>query len=233
MAPAATRRRLACRARRVRRERGRRAGGAWVRRTRSDGRAPRSCVRSARFVSSTIRVGIPEADWADLGAAAELTPSGARDASSGRPTSCPVDLAVQQSDDPLAGESSTRHGTAQRLATVPLRYESGRDGRRSRLGRDPSVSTDDQLTLASVSNRESADLVVRHARRSFNPSMCSKPMRDSRFPGEARWLSAWLEPRMRIGSRRGPLAPGDESWGRADGAYRLENRFRYVIAAAS
>src|SRR4051795_9978142 len=76
MAPAATRRRLACRARRVRRERGRRAGGAWVRRTRSDGRAPRSCVRSARFVSSTIRVGIPEADWADLGAGAELTPSG-------------------------------------------------------------------------------------------------------------------------------------------------------------
>jgi hypothetical protein len=140
MAPAATRRRLACRARRVRRERGRRAGGAWVRRTRSDGRAPRSCVRSARFVSSTIRVGIPEADWADLGAAAELTPSGARDARSGRRTSCPVDLAVQQSDDPLAGESSTRHGTAQRLATVPLRYESGRDGRRSRLGRPASVS---------------------------------------------------------------------------------------------
>jgi hypothetical protein len=135
MAPAATRRRLACRARRVRRERGRRAGGAWVRRTRSDGRAPRSCVRSARFVSSAIRVGIPEADWADLGAAAELTPSGARDARSGRRTSCPVDLAVQQSDDPLAGESSTRHGSAQRLATVPLRYESGRDGRRSRLGR--------------------------------------------------------------------------------------------------
>jgi hypothetical protein len=134
MAPAATRRRLACRARRVRRERGRRAGGAWVRRTRSDGRAPRSCVRSARFVSSAIRVGIPEADWADLGAAAELTPSGARDARSGRRTSCPVDLAVQQSDDPLAGESSTRHGSAQRLATVPLRYESGRDGRRSRLG---------------------------------------------------------------------------------------------------
>jgi hypothetical protein len=135
MAPAATRRRLACRARRVRRERGRRAGGAWVRRTRNDGRAPRSCVRSARFVSSAIRVGIPEADWADLGAAAELTPSGARDARSGRRTSCPVDLAVQQSDDPLAGESSTRHGSAQRLATVPLRYESGRDGRRSRLGR--------------------------------------------------------------------------------------------------
>jgi hypothetical protein len=135
MAPAATRRRLACRARRVRRERGRRAGGAWVRRTRSDGRAPRSCVRSARFVSSAIRVGIPEADWADLGAAAELTPSGARDARSGRRTSCPVELAVQQSDDPLAGESSTRHGSAQRLATVPLRYESGRDGRRSRLGR--------------------------------------------------------------------------------------------------
>jgi hypothetical protein len=132
MAPAATRRRLACRARRVRRERGRRAGGAWVRRTRSDGRAPRSCVRSARFVSSAIRVGIPEADWADLGAAAELTPSGARDARSGRRTSCPVDLAVQQSDDPLAGESSTRHGSAQRLATVPLRHESGRDGRRSR-----------------------------------------------------------------------------------------------------
>ncbi len=132
MAASATRRRLACRARRVRRERGRRAGGAWVRRTRSDGRAPRSCVRSARFVSSTIRVGIPEADWADLGAAAELTPSGARDARSGRRTSCPVDLAVQQSDDPLAGESSTRHGSAQRLATVPLRYESGRDGRRSR-----------------------------------------------------------------------------------------------------
>jgi hypothetical protein len=135
MAPAATRRRLACRARRVRRERGRRAGGAWVRRTRSDGRAPRSCVRSARFVSSAIRVGIPEADWADLGAAAELTPSGARDARSGRRTSCPVDLAVQQSDDPLAGESSTRHGSAQRLATVPLRYESGGDGRHSRLGR--------------------------------------------------------------------------------------------------
>ena len=104
----------------MRRERGRRAGGAWVRRTRSDGRAPRSCVRSARFVSSAIRVGIPEADWADLGAAAELTPSGARDARSGRRTSCPVDLAVQQSDDPLAGESSTRHGSAQRLATVPL-----------------------------------------------------------------------------------------------------------------
>src|SRR5919198_37061 len=104
MAAAATRRRLACRARRVRRERGRRAGGASVRRTRSDGRAPRSCVRSARFVSSAIRVGIPEADWADLGAAAELTPSGARDARSGRRTSCPVDLAVQQSDDPLAGE---------------------------------------------------------------------------------------------------------------------------------
>ena len=95
----------------MRRERGRRAGGAWVRRTRSDGRAPRSCVRSARFVSSAIRVGIPEADWADLGAAAELTPSGARDARSGRRTSCPVDLAVQQSDDPLAGESSTRHGS--------------------------------------------------------------------------------------------------------------------------
>jgi hypothetical protein len=139
MAPAATRRRLACRARRVRRERGRRAGGAWVRRTRSDGRAPRSCVRSARFVSSAIRVGIPEADWADLGAAAELTPSGARDARSGRRTSCPVDLAVQQSDDPLAGESSTRHGSAQRLATVPLRHESGRDGRRSRLGRAASA----------------------------------------------------------------------------------------------
>src|SRR4051794_23092378 len=135
MAATATRRRLACRARRVRRERGRRAGGAWVRRTRSDGRAPRSCVRSARFVSSAVRVGIPEADWADLGAAAELTPSGARDARSGRRTSCPVDLAVQQSDDPLAGESSTRHGSAQRLATVPLRYESGRNGRRSRLGR--------------------------------------------------------------------------------------------------
>ena len=140
MAPAATRRRLACRARRVRRERGRRAGGAWVRRTRSDGRAPRSCVRSARFVSSAIRVGIPEADWADLGAAAELTPSGARDARSGRRTSCPVDLAVQQSDDPLAGESSTRHGSAQRLATVPLRHESGRDGRRSRLGRKAGVT---------------------------------------------------------------------------------------------
>ncbi|MFL5948725.1 MAG: hypothetical protein ACJ743_09715, partial [Gaiellaceae bacterium] len=51
-----------------------------------------------------------------------------------------MDLAVQQSDDPLAGESSTRHGSAQRLATVPLRYESGRDGRRSRLGRNASVS---------------------------------------------------------------------------------------------
>ena len=138
MAATATRRRLACRARRVRRERGRRAGGAWVRRTRSDGRAPRSCVRSARFVSSAIRVGIPEADWADLGAAAELTPSGARDARSGRRTSCPVDLAVQQSDDPLAGESSTRHGSAQRLATVPLRYESGRDGRRWSAPRRPA-----------------------------------------------------------------------------------------------
>src|SRR4051794_14136615 len=34
MAAAATRRRLACRARRVPRERGRRARGAWVRRTR-------------------------------------------------------------------------------------------------------------------------------------------------------------------------------------------------------
>jgi hypothetical protein len=152
MAPAATRRRLACRARRVRRERGRRAGGAWVRRTRSDGRAPRSCVRSARFVSSAIRVGIPEADWADLGAAAELTPSGARDARSGRRTSCPVDLAVQQSDDPLAGESSTRHGSAQRLATVPLRHESGRDGRRSCLGRTAPVGLESSAppTFAGV-----------------------------------------------------------------------------------
>src|SRR3954447_12735163 len=153
MAPAATRRRLACRARRVRRERGRRAGGAWVRRTRSDGRAPRSCVRSARFVSSAIRVGIPEADWADLGAAAELPPSAARDARSGRRTSCPVDLAVQQSDDPLAGESSTRHGSAQRLATVPLGYESGRDGRRSRLGRAAEVQVE---TAAPPPTRYSA-----------------------------------------------------------------------------
>src|SRR3954452_16194895 len=87
MAAAATWRRRACRARRVRRERERRAGGAWVRRTRSAGRAPRSCVRPARFVSSAIRAGIPEADWADLGAAAELTPSAARDARSGRDAS--------------------------------------------------------------------------------------------------------------------------------------------------
>jgi hypothetical protein len=161
MAPAATRRRLACRARRVRRERGRRAGGAWVRRTRSDGRAPRSCVRSARFVSSTIRVGIPEADWADLGAAAELTPSGARDARSGRRTSCPVDLAVQQSDDPLAGESSTRHGSAQRLATVPLRYESGRDGRRSRLGREAAVGAPLIASAAFASKQQSYGARIR------------------------------------------------------------------------
>jgi hypothetical protein len=38
-----------------------------------------------------------------------------------------VDLAVQQSDDPLAGESSTRHGSAQRLATVPLRAKRSSD----------------------------------------------------------------------------------------------------------
>jgi len=166
MAPAATRRRLACRARRVRRERGRRAGGAWVRRTRSDGRAPRSCVRSARFVSSAIRVGISEADWADLGAAAELTPSGARDARSGRRTSCPVDLAVQQSDDPLAGESSTRHGSAQRLATVPLRYESGRDGRRSRLGRAASVRR------RAIGARPAPASVTRQQRRADCPFPC-------------------------------------------------------------
>src|SRR3954451_23158747 len=36
-AAAATRRQLACRTRRVPRERGRRAGGAWARRTRSGG----------------------------------------------------------------------------------------------------------------------------------------------------------------------------------------------------
>ena len=59
----------------------------------------RSCVRSARFVSSAIRVGIPDADWADLGAAAELTPSAARDARSRQRTSGPLDLAGQQSDD--------------------------------------------------------------------------------------------------------------------------------------
>ena len=189
MAPAATRRRLACRARRVRRERGRRAGGAWVRRTRSDGRAPRSCVRSARFVSSAIRVGIPEADWADLGAAAELTPSGARDARSGRRTSCPVDLAVQQSDDPLAGESSTRHGSAQRLATVPLRYESGRDGRRSRLGRATGVSSGAIRALASVKERQ------RRADCSKLPAWLGQPL--SGFGGQvlagaASGAPAWL-----------------------------------------
>ena len=55
MAAAATRRRLACRPRRVRRERGRRAGGAWVRRTRSDGRT-RVAARD-RLVSSLRRLG--------------------------------------------------------------------------------------------------------------------------------------------------------------------------------
>jgi spermidine/putrescine transport system permease protein len=39
--------------------------------------------------------------------------------------------------------------------------------------------------------------------------------------------------RRRLGFPPGPLAQGDESWGRADDAYRLENRFRYVIAAVS
>jgi hypothetical protein len=187
MAPAATRRRLACRARRVRRERGRRAGGAWVRRTRSDGRAPRSCVRSARFVSSAIRVGIPEADWADLGAAAELTPSGARDARSGRRTSCPVDLAVQQSDDPLAGESSTRHGSAQRLATVPLRYESGRDGRRSRLGRIGAARREGRRCATALSHRGKTIEPCRRRRRTLavngNPLTAHERRRCSLGPG--------------------------------------------------
>src|SRR5215216_391323 len=141
MAPAATRRRLACRARRVRRERGRRAGGAWVRRTRSDGRAPRSRARSARFVSSATRVGIPEADWADLGAAAELTPSGARDARSGRRTSCPVDLAVQQSDDPLAGERWHEPGSVRACVWGPPQLRrAGRAGNEPWSVRRPRVA---------------------------------------------------------------------------------------------
>jgi hypothetical protein len=208
MAPAATRRRLACRARRVRRERGRRAGGAWVRRTRSDGRAPRSCVRSARFVSSTIRVGIPEADWADLGAAAELTPSGARDASSGRRTSCPVDLAVQQSDDPLAGESSTRHGTAQRLATVPLRYESGRDGRRSRLGRHAGAVTG--MRTASAFTNGSGRVAA--ARPRMRVVLSAHPRASAAECGcrecEVRSASAWLRPASELrGALLRPLFP--------------------------
>ena len=57
--------------------------------------------------------------------------------SSGRRTSCPVDLAVQRSDDPLAGESTTRHRySPERLTTLPAATKAG-VGRRSRLGRRP------------------------------------------------------------------------------------------------
>jgi len=55
---------------------------------------------------------------------------------------------------------------------------------------------------------------------------------DFRFLGETEMVSAWLEPRMRLGPG-GPLAAGDESYGRADGAYPLESWFRYVMPAVS
>ena len=52
----------------------------------------------------------PDADWADLGAAAELTPSAARWTS------------PSISQTTARRRSSTRHGSAHRLAAVPLRH---------------------------------------------------------------------------------------------------------------
>jgi hypothetical protein len=223
MAPAATGRRLACRARRVRRERGRRAGGAGVRRTRSDGRAPRSCVRSARFVSSAITVGIPEADWADLGAAAELTPSGARDARSGR----------ERASRSTSKQTPAWHDEQARRSRLLLRDEwsSLRTPRRRpprcRYGRRGAVRR-----RRCIAWRLLHKPVHKPARQSVAGQQCSTPCRRAVSVGRARQqtllhpgsvpplraqqISTYL--RDSVPGRPRPPVRGENRWARIDAA---------------